>query len=77
MWVKGEEHAAEMIKQVEKLKTIIGSYFLIESEGPLEEVLGKVLKDKKLSISLAESCSGGYIAHLFTSLPGASVYFKG
>ena len=75
--VKGEEHAAEMIKQVEKLKNIIGSYFLIESEGPLEEVLGKVLKDKKLSISLAESCSGGYIAHLFTSLPGASNYFKG
>ena len=75
--VKGEEHVDEMKKQVEKLKKLIGSYFLIESEGSLEEALGAVLKDRGLSISLAESCSGGYIAHLFTSMSGASDYFKG
>lgn len=75
--VKGEEHVDEMDKQVEKLKGIIRSYLLIESEDSLEQVLGTVLKNKGLSISLAESCSGGYLAHLFTTIPGASDYFKG
>ena len=75
--IKGEEHLVEMDKQVEKLKSIIGSYLLIESEDSLEQVLGKVLKNKGLSISLAESCSGGYLAHLLTTNAGASHYFKG
>src|SRR5690606_4670924 len=75
--VKGEEHVIEMDKQVEKLKSIIGNYLLIESEDSLEQVLATILQNKGLTISLAESCSGGYIAHLFTSLPGASDYFKG
>lgn len=75
--VKGEEHAAEMEKQVTKLKNNIGAYLLIESEDPLEKVLGTVLKNKGLSISLAESCSGGYLAYLLTTVSGASDYFKG
>lgn len=74
---KGEEHTVEMDKQVDKLKRIIDTNLLIESEDPLEVVLGTVLKSKKLSISLAESCSGGYLAHLLTAVSGASQYFKG
>jgi len=35
------------------------------------------LKEQKLSLGLAESCTGGYIAHLITSLSGSSEYFKG
>ena len=75
--VKGEENAAEMEKQVDKLKNNIVANLLIESEDPLEKVLGTVLKNKRLSISLAESCSGGYLAHLLTSVAGSSDYFKG
>lgn len=75
--IKGEEHLPEMDKQVEKLKNVIGNYLLIESEDSLEQVLGTILKNKGFSISLAESCSGGYLSHLFTSMPGASSYFKG
>ncbi len=75
--VKGEENTTEMKRQVEKLKNIIGNYLLIESEDPLEQVLGDVLKYNGLSISLAESCSGGYLAHLLTAIAGASDYFKG
>ncbi len=74
---KGEEHTVEMDKQVDKLKRIIDTNLLIESEDPLAVVLGTVLKNKKLSISLAESCSGGYLAHLLTAVSGASQYFKG
>lgn len=43
----------------------------------LEEEIGKMLEAKKLSLSTAESCTGGGIAALMTSVPGSSEYFKG
>ncbi|MBQ8501607.1 MAG: CinA family protein [Bacteroides sp.] len=43
----------------------------------LEEEVGKLLKLKKISLSTAESCTGGSIAALVTSVPGSSEYFKG
>ncbi|MDE6215627.1 CinA family protein [Bacteroides sp.] len=43
----------------------------------LEEEIGKVLEAKKLFLSTAESCTGGGIAALITSIPGSSNYFKG
>ena len=47
-----------------------------EDEG-LEVVIGKILKAKGKTMGTAESCTGGYIAHLVTSIPGSSAYFKG
>lgn len=43
----------------------------------LEEEIGKMLEAKNLSLSTAESCTGGGIAALITSVPGSSEYFKG
>ena len=43
----------------------------------LEEKIGELLKAKKLTLSTAESCTGGSIAALITSVPGSSEYFKG
>src|SRR5690606_14375945 len=43
----------------------------------IETILGDKLKEFKLSISTAESCTGGQIAELLTSAPGSSEYFKG
>lgn len=43
----------------------------------LEEEIGRLLKAKKLSLSTAESCTGGSIAALVTSVPGSSEYFSG
>lgn len=43
----------------------------------LEEEIGRLLKAKKLSLSTAESCTGGSIAALLTSVPGSSEYFSG
>ena len=40
-------------------------------------VIGKLLKSKNKTVSTAESCTGGEIAHLLTSVPGSSAYFKG
>ena len=43
----------------------------------VEEELGSVLRAKKMTLSTAESCTGGSIAALVTSVPGSSDYFKG
>ncbi len=43
----------------------------------LAGVVGRLLNEKSLTLSVAESCTGGNIAHLVTSVPGSSVYFKG
>ena len=43
----------------------------------LEEEIGMLLKVKNLSLSTAESCTGGGIAALVTSVPGSSEYFNG
>ena len=75
--VKGDEHSAEMEKQATKLKELLGEYLLAESDDPLQQLLGNTLKDNGMTLSLAESCSGGYIAHLLTSIAGSSAYFKG
>ena len=48
-----------------------------EEEDTIEVVLGRILKDKKLTVATAESCTGGKIAQLLTSVSGASAYFKG
>ncbi|HUM52351.1 MAG TPA: CinA family protein, partial [Chitinophagales bacterium] len=46
-------------------------------EDSFEEKIGELLIEKKLTIGTAESCTGGYIAHLITSVAGSSAYFKG
>lgn len=52
-------------------------YVIGFSDEKLEVSLGNLLKERNQSISTAESCTGGYIAHLITSVPGASAYFPG
>ncbi len=75
--VKGDEHTEEMSKQANKLKELLGDYLLAESDDPLQQILGNTLKDRGLTLSAAESCSGGYIAHLLTNIAGSSAYFMG
>lgn len=61
----------------EKLKQYAGEYIYGYGEDPLEVVIGKTLLDKKLTLAVAESCTGGYLSHLITSVPGSSAYFSG
>ena len=46
-------------------------------EDSLQKALGKLLIDKGLQFGTAESCTGGYIAHLITEIPGSSAYYPG
>ncbi len=70
-----EDTIAENVKSLDAIihDIIVG----FEEEDTIEVVLGRILKDKKLTVATAESCSGGKIAQLFTSVAGASAYFKG
>ncbi len=63
--------------QVRKLYRIIPDLIYAENEESLEMVIGRLLKGKSQSVCTAESCTGGEIAHLITSIPGSSAYFKG
>jgi nicotinamide-nucleotide amidase len=63
--------------QVMKLYSIIPNAIYGENEESLEMVIGKLLKEKKKTICTAESCTGGNIAHMITSVPGSSQYFRG
>lgn len=64
----------EKVKALEKL---IPQHIYGYEKDKLEEIVGRLLKEKKQTLSLAESCSGGMIAHLITSVPGSSEYFMG
>ncbi|MFD1000461.1 competence/damage-inducible protein A [Ohtaekwangia kribbensis] len=61
----------------EKLRERIGQFIYGYGEEPLEVAVGKRLLDKKLTIAVAESCTGGYLSHMITSVPGSSSYFLG
>ncbi|NDK56205.1 competence/damage-inducible protein A [Pontibacter sp. BT213] len=67
----------ELQTEVEKLSQIIPKYIFAYGEVNLEEAVGNLLKEQHLTIATAESCTGGYLAHKFTSIPGSSAYFMG
>jgi len=60
-----------------KLREILESGILAEEDIPVEEVIGKLLKDKGLWIATAESCTGGNLAKQLTNVSGSSSYFAG
>lgn len=63
--------------ETEKLHKLIPHLIYGYDDEPLEQVIGRLLIEKNASLSTAESCTGGYIAHLITSIAGSSAYFKG
>ena len=73
-----EKKIRESIKeQVAKLYEIIPDVIYGEDEVMLEEAVGKLLNDNNLTVATAESCTGGKIASLITSVPGSSGWFRG
>lgn len=60
-----------------RLRQRIGSYAYGEGDTTMEAVVGSMLKERGLTIALAESCTGGLIGHRITNVPGSSTYLKG
>ncbi len=64
-------------EQFGQLKLLVKEWMVTDEDMPMQQVVGKLLKEKNATVSTAESCTGGYIAHLITSVAGSSEYFKG
>jgi nicotinamide-nucleotide amidase len=80
MSVEGDDEA-ELKKRVQKkldevLPQIKGYVFGYDNDT-LEKIVGELLKKEKKTLSTAESCTGGLVAHMLTSVPGSSEYYKG
>ena len=73
-----QEHVAkEVDRQVWRLRQIIGDALYGEEPDTLEQVAGRLLLERGATLAVAESCTGGAIASLITSVPDSSAYFKG
>jgi len=68
---------AEMARQLEGLQNLIPELIYGYDDESLEAVIFRLLKEKKQTLSVAESCTGGYIAHRITLMPGSSEVFNG
>ncbi len=66
-----------IVEQVKKLYRTIPELIYGEDEKSLEKVIGELLKERKQTVSTAESCTGGKIAEMITSIAGSSAYYKG
>ncbi|HEY0039473.1 MAG TPA: CinA family protein, partial [Flavisolibacter sp.] len=59
------------------LKGLVNDWMVADEDISIQEALIKLLKEKKKTISTAESCTGGFIAHLITSIAGSSAVYNG
>ncbi|WP_018342189.1 competence/damage-inducible protein A [Cytophaga aurantiaca] len=76
----GENEAqikTEIQQQINDVLPLIHTHVYGYDEDTLQKSVGDLLKSKNKTIATAESCTGGYLAHLLTSVPGASAYYYG
>ncbi len=67
----------ELEPYFEQLQILVKEWLVTNTDEGLEIVVGKILKTQGKTMGTAESCTGGYIAHLITSIAGSSAYYKG
>ena len=67
----------EIEKKFAELKELVKEWLVIDEDMTIQETVGKLLKERKQTVGTAESCTGGFIAHLLTMNAGASSNFKG
>lgn len=63
--------------EIEKLKPLIGEKVISWNGNEIQEILKEILLQKNLTLSVAESCTGGELSRLITSVSGSSAYFAG
>ena len=72
-----DEEITRIDREFAKVMPIIGDAVYGEGDDTLQSVIAKRLTESGLTLSVAESCTGGFLASLFTAMPGASKYFYG
>jgi nicotinamide-nucleotide amidase len=64
-------------QQFDTLKGLVSEWMATDEDISLQEAIGRMLKTRGKTLGTAESCTGGHIAHLITTIPGSSDYYKG
>lgn len=72
-----EQLESEIAIYFQQLLQRTEKYLVTDDDIPMELVVGKLLKERKQTMTTAESCTGGYIAHLITKHHGSSAYYQG
>ena len=67
----------EIDNRFTQLQLLVKEYLVTNADEPMENVVGKLLVQKNKTLCTAESCTGGYIAHLLTSIAGSSAFYDG
>ena len=70
-------YQAEIEKQFNALKIIVQEHLVADEDLSMQAAVSAKMMKQSKTLSIAESCTGGYIAHLITSLPGSSQFFLG
>jgi len=74
---KNEKSADRIISKIEKqIKARLKDYIFGYDNEKFEEVIGRLLRESKKTLAIAESCTGGLLANRITDVPGSSAYFK-
>ncbi|MEB3102640.1 competence/damage-inducible protein A [Ferviditalea candida] len=72
-----EQAEEKIMPVVQELYNRLGKYIYAEEDVPLEKAVVRLLTEKNLTLSTAESCTGGLLSEMITSLSGSSAVFKG
>lgn len=70
-------HESRMEAELDRLRPVLGDFLYSDHDDSLENCIGTILRKAGLTVSTAESCTGGTISAMFTSIPGSSEYFLG
>lgn len=74
---ENEETAKNLLMEIEqKIRSKVGRYIFGRDEDTLEEVVGRLLKERELRVAVAESCTGGGLSDRITNINGSSSYFE-
>lgn len=72
-----EEEESRIDAEIVRLKAILGNLIYSDNDDTLEQCIGRILGSNRKTLSTAESCTGGSISAMITSVPGSSAYFLG
>ncbi len=75
--VRGEDVDERLEAFGREVHARVGHYIYGEGDTSMERVLGELLAARGATVALAESCTGGLVAHRLTNVPGSSAYFRG
>ncbi|WP_421762719.1 competence/damage-inducible protein A [Ekhidna sp.] len=76
---EGDDETSKMLvqAQIDKVLPLIEKYVYGFDQEEIEDAIGRMLKNKGMTLSVAESCTGGFLSHKITSVPGSSAWFNG